>query len=62
MCLRIARTDFECPHCEKQYDDIDNKYLNRCNDNKDFSTKINCDCGRAFKMTYNYQGNAVSFE
>ena len=58
----FANTKFNCPHCEKEYNDNDDKYLNRCNKNKNGITKINCDCGKSFYMTYDYKGNATSFK
>lgn len=57
----FAKTDFKCPHCKKQYDDIDDKYVNRCNKNKNGMTKIKCGCGDSFWMTYNFTGEAMSF-
>jgi len=59
--MDFAKTDFQCPNCEKWYDDINDKYLNRCNRNKSWATKIKCGCGNHFYMTYNYMGDAVSF-
>jgi hypothetical protein len=59
--LDFAKTDFRCPNCNAKYSDADNKYSKRCNENKSWTTKINCKCGRPFFMTYNYMGDAVSF-
>ena len=59
--LCMANIDFACPKCKKVYSDIEDKYLNRCNKNKNRCTKIKCDCGQSFYMTYNYKGDAVSF-
>jgi hypothetical protein len=45
------------------YDDRDEKYLNRCNKNKSAFTKIICSkCGEKFGMAFNIIGNAVSFK
>jgi predicted RNA-binding Zn-ribbon protein involved in translation (DUF1610 family) len=60
--LKISKVDFNCPKCGKEYSDEDDKYLNRCEKNKNFRTNIKCKCGNSFYMTYNYMGNAVSFE
>ena len=30
----MADIDFKCPHCSKQYSDVDGKYLDRINKNK----------------------------
>ncbi len=60
--LNVPNVDFKCPYCGKEYSDADDKYLNRCNSNKNFITTIKCDCGVRFGMTYNYMGNAVSFK
>lgn len=59
--LSISNIDFRCPHCGKKYSDENDKYLDRCNKNKDFCTSIKCECGEKFKMTYNTKGDAVSF-
>ncbi len=59
--LDFAKIDFKCQHCDKKYSDIDDKYLNRCNKNKNGITRINCECGKPFFMTYDYCGDAVSF-
>ena len=60
--LTLAITEFKCPYCNKQYNDIDNKYLNRCNKNKSYCTSIKCKCGNKFSITYNMMGDAVSFK
>jgi len=60
--LKIGKIDFSCPYCNKIYSDVDDKYLNKCNKNKKFITKIKCTCNNIFYMTYNYMGNAVSFK
>jgi len=59
--IDFAKTDFKCPWCGKQYNDIDEKYLARCQKNKSGITKIKCECGKPFYMTYNYVGDSVSF-
>ena len=59
--IDFAKTDFKCPTCEKQYNDRDDKYLDRCQNNKSGITKVKCECGKPFFMTYNYKVDAVSF-
>lgn len=59
--LDFSKTDFKCPHCKKEYSDVYDKYLKRCEKNKNFTTKINCKCAKTFFMTYDYTGDAVSF-
>jgi hypothetical protein len=59
--IDFDKTDFECPTCKKQYNDMDDKYLKRCQRNKQGITKIKCKCGKPFFATYNYMGDAVSF-
>lgn len=56
----FSKTDFKCPFCVKKYNDIHDKYLNRCNKNKSFITTIKCECGNKFGMTFN--PHAVSFK
>lgn len=60
--IKIAEIDFNCPYCKKVYNDADDKYLIRCENNKNYTTKIKCNCGNYFYMTYNYMGNAVSYK
>ena len=57
-----ANINFEYPHCNKKYSDINDVYLNRCNKNKTRYTKIKCSCGKFFGMTYDHMDNAVGFE
>ena len=59
--IDFAKNYFKCPNCKKQYNDINDKYLDRCKNNNSGSTKIKCECGKLFYMTYNYMGDAVSF-
>lgn len=59
--LDFAITNFNCPNCGMEYNDENNKYLNRCIKNKTGITKINCVCNLSFYMTYNYKGDAVSY-
>lgn len=59
--MSIARIHFNCPHCNKQYADTNEVYLNRCNRNQNGCARIRCTCGHLFYMTYNMCGDAVSF-
>ena len=59
--LDFDNTEFTCPNCGKEYSDSDDKYLERCNRNKNGCTRIRCECGKDFFMTYNYKGGAVGF-
>lgn len=59
--IYFAKTTFKCPHCGTDYDDNDDKWLDRCNKNKSGCTRIKCNCGNSFYMTYNYMSEAVSF-
>lgn len=59
--LCIPNADFNCPTCEKAYSDNDGKYLDRCNSNKNNCTRIKCECGESFFVTYDYKSNVVSF-
>lgn len=60
--LTLAKTEFQCPYCEKQYDDVSDEYLKRCNKNRSHIAYIKCECNNKFGMTYNIQGDAVSFK
>jgi transposase-like protein len=59
--IDFAKTDFKCPNCKKEYNDTDDKYLEKCERNKSGCAKIKCDCGKPFFMTYDCMGDAVSF-
>jgi len=59
--ISFAKIDFSCPHCGKKYSDESDKYLDKCNKNKNGCTTIQCECENKFGMTYNMMGNAVSF-
>ena len=59
--ISFAKVDFNCPHCKKEFSDINDKYLERCNKNKNGCTTITCECENKFGMTYNFMGHAVSF-
>ena len=39
--IDFAKIDFKCPSCGKKYNDLDGKYVDRCNNNKNGFTKIN---------------------
>lgn len=58
----FANVNFKCPHCGKEYNDSEDKYLDRCNKNRSGCTRILCSCGIYFGMTYGYMGNAVGFK
>ena len=60
--ISFAKIDFNCPYCNKQYSDSEDKYVERCNKNKDFCTRIKCECGNRFGMTYDIMGKSVSFK
>lgn len=60
--LNFVKTDFTCPHCNKSYNDLDDKYLKRCNNSKIGVTRINCSCGDFFYFTYDYMGNSSTFK
>lgn len=60
--IDLASIDFKCPHCGKVYSDLDDKYLNRVNRNKYGYTKIRCECGHWFGMTYNFKSEAIGFK
>ena len=59
--IDLAKIDFSCPYCGKVYSDSDDKYLNRLNRNKYGYTKIRCECGHWFAMTYNQRSEAMDF-
>jgi len=60
--IDFSNTNFLCPYCDKKYNDLDDKYLNRCNKNKFGYTRIYCECKNIFYFTYDYKGDSVSFK
>ena len=59
--ISYAKIDFNRPHCNKPYKDDEDKYLNRCNNNKSGCTTIKCECKMRFGFTYDITGKAVAF-
>lgn len=59
MCKQNKIT-YNCPHCCKIYDDGEDKFLKRCKDNFNWSGRVNCSCGKDFKITYTILGKLVS--
>jgi hypothetical protein len=59
--MSIAKIDFSCPHCKKEYSDKDEKYLSRINRNKNWCTKVFCECKKVFWATCNQRGDIVLF-
>jgi Zn finger protein HypA/HybF involved in hydrogenase expression len=61
--ISFSNVNFQCPHCGSKYSDSDDKYLNRCNKNKQGYTVITCDrCNDRFGMCYDMTGKAVGFK
>ena len=60
--ISYAKIDFSCPHCDKKYNDEDDKYYERCAKNKHFITTIKCECENRFGFTYDITGEAVGFK
>ena len=65
--ISIGKTDFKCPYCDKQYDDINDKYLNRIQKQMDKKKpkgyiNIKCGCKQSFGLSFNYMGHLVSFK
>ena len=60
--ISFAKIDFYCPHCNQHYADTDDKYLDRCNRNKNGYTRVKCKCKKSFGMTYDITGKAVGFK
>lgn len=55
-------TDFCCPNCLEKYNDNEDKYFNRINNNKQGFTSIMCKCSKRFGMTYTITGHAIGFK
>ena len=59
--IDLAKTDFSCPKCKKNYSDSNDLYLNRMNRNKSGCTSVKCQCNTKFMVTYNMVGDIVTF-
>lgn len=57
----FSNITFKCPSCGIEYIDSNEKYLKRCNKNKNFCAKINCKCSYKFMVSLDYKGDFVSF-
>ena len=62
IILTFSSINFKCPYCGEKYSDANDKYLNKCNNNKSGCTKIKCSCGKRFGFTYDCKGDAITFE
>jgi uncharacterized C2H2 Zn-finger protein len=60
--IDFAKTDFTCPHCDKLHEDKEDKYFDKINKNKSWTTKVNCQCGKPFNLTVNYKGDFQTFK
>ena len=54
-------TTFNCPYCNKQFNDSADKYCKRINQNKSFTTKVKCECQKTFNLTVDYMSKFVSY-
>ena len=54
-----GRVDFQCPYCQKKYNDADEKYYKRLQ-GKNW-IRIKCKCGEVFGLAVDYTGDIVSF-
>ena len=59
--IDFTKTDFTCPHCKKLHEDKDDKYFDRINKNKTFTTKVKCECGKQFYLTISFDGQFQTF-
>lgn len=60
--LCLCNVEFQCPYCGAEYDDANEKYLRKINKNKYYITKIRCNCGAKFGLTYDIRGDVVAFK
>jgi hypothetical protein len=60
--IDFYKTDYTCPHCEKLHKDNSDKLFDRIKKNKSWITKVNCECGKPFKLTVNYKGYFEPFK
>ena len=60
--LEVAKIDFKCPFCGKQYSDDNEIYLDRINRNISGYTKKTCECGNKFGIACDITGDMVSFK
>jgi hypothetical protein len=60
--IDFVKTDFKCPSCQKEYDDVDDKYLGRCSKNKTWQTRVNCSCGEFFYLAIDFRGVPFTYK
>lgn len=57
-----AKIDFQCPYCEKQYEDTNDKYYKRLEQNNLGYTKTKCECGETFGIAIDITSQYVGFK
>lgn len=60
--IRFVSIHFNCPYCNKQYNDEDDTLYKRIYNNKSCITYKKCTCGNKFYITYDFKGNLIAFK
>ncbi len=60
--IDYTKTEFNCPYCQKQYNDKELKYLDKCNKNKTWRTRISCECKEFFYLAIDYSGQPFTYK
>lgn len=60
--MYLVSIHFNCPYCNKQYNDVDDKLYSKIDKNKSWITSKKCTCGNKFYITYDFKGNLVAFK
>ena len=60
--MPLISIHFNCPYCNKQYNDADDTFYKRIYNNKSCITSKKCSCGNKFYITYDFKGNLIAFK
>jgi len=60
--VTLAEVRFNCPSCNKGYNDKNDKYFDRMRKTKYGHITIKCDCGDRFGLCQDIKCNLVSYE
>jgi Zn finger protein HypA/HybF involved in hydrogenase expression len=60
--INYIKTEFNCPYCENKYNDKEFKYIDKCNKNKSWRTRIICECKEFFYLAIDSMGKPFTYK
>jgi hypothetical protein len=60
--LCLGSPEFQCPYCDLDIEDKNDKLLNRINNNKKLHTRMKCACGNIIGVSYDFKGRLIGFK